>query len=134
MSGYNPRPARRPRSRSSKEKLCVGGSILHVRRVNGRWERVPASEFTRRFTALYPDIAADGPGVDVPAATGTLANCSGGRTPWFTALSCEENFQDYNADDRPDGLPLVRRRRASASTNGSTAGSWRSIPSARCRR
>lgn len=103
VSGYNPRAGKKTEQQILKEKHCVGGSILHIRRVNGRWERVPGSEFTRRFTALYPEIALTGPASMLPAATGTLANCSGGRTPWFTALSCEENYQHYNAATATDG-------------------------------
>ncbi len=79
------------------EKQAVGGSVLHVRRSDGTWKRVADSKFTRRFTALYPEIALTGPAAErVTKGTGTLANCSGGRTPWHTALSCEENFQDFN--------------------------------------
>jgi len=81
------------------EKRAVGGSVVHVRREGGRWVHVPGSRWTRRFTALYPEISLTGPvAARVPRATGTLANCSGGRTPWFTALSCEENYMDFNAD------------------------------------
>jgi hypothetical protein len=80
------------------EKLSVGGSVVHVKQEGGRWKRVPGSRHTRRFTALYPNISMVGPAASVvPVAVGTLANCSGGTTPWHTVLSCEENFQDYNS-------------------------------------
>ena len=82
------------------EKLCVGGSVIHVKRENGQWRHLPGSRWTKRFTALYPQMTMTGPASNLPPGIGTLANCSGGRTPWFTALSCEENFQDYNGIER----------------------------------
>ncbi len=79
------------------EKLSVGGSVLHVRRERGVWKHLPGSKWTRRFTALYPKIPLTGPvAATVPEGIGTLANCSGGKTPWNTVLSCEENYQEYN--------------------------------------
>jgi secreted PhoX family phosphatase len=85
------------------EKLSVGGSVLHVRHTDGKWRRVPGSKYARRFTALYPKMAVTGPAVKlVPSATGTLANCAGGVTPWHTVLSCEENYPDYNSTDGDD--------------------------------
>jgi secreted PhoX family phosphatase len=79
------------------EKLSVGGSVLHVRREQGGWRHLPGSKYTRRLTALYPKIRLSGPAAAlVPEALGTLANCSGGRTPWWTALSCEENYHLCN--------------------------------------
>lgn len=87
---------RKKREQILREKLSVGGSVLHVRRAGGRWQRVKDSKWTRRLTALYPDIAFTGPASALGEAAGTLANCSGGRTPWWTVLSCEENFQDCN--------------------------------------
>jgi secreted PhoX family phosphatase len=102
VSGYewgDPRGPGRPKTEEQiiAEKLCVGGSVVHVKREAGRWKMVPGSRHNRRVTALYPRMAVTGPAGEILAgATGSLANCSGGRTPWNTALSCEENFQEYN--------------------------------------
>lgn len=79
------------------EKRCVGGSIVHVKREGGVWKVVPGPARNRRFTAQAPMISFSGPASVLGEAAGTLANCSGGHTPWQTALSCEENFQDYNS-------------------------------------
>ncbi len=92
---------RKSRAQIHAEKLCVGGSVIHVVRKNGVWKRVEDSQYTKRITAMYPRMEITGPASKhVPHAVGSLANCSGGRTPWFTALSCEENFQDYNTSSR----------------------------------
>ena len=83
----------------------VGGSVLHVRQRARRWQVVDGSHYNRRITASATErVAADGPAVadvferhDVDGLRagiqGTHSNCGGGRTPWDTVLSCEENFQ-----------------------------------------
>ncbi|QGJ69118.1 putative phosphatase [Planctomycetales bacterium 10988] len=88
-----------------KEMSAVGGSILHLKKEkNGKWHLKPNSKYTRRVTAGYPDMEVTGPAKSLLDAKGTcfgtLANCSGGKTPWNTVLTCEENFEDYNSDDR----------------------------------
>ena len=92
------------------EKLSVGGSVIHILRQKGVWQRKLDSKYTRRLTALYPQIGADGPASErVGPATGTYANCAGGQTPWHTALSCEEGYDEPNNPkgwrwcDVPDG-------------------------------
>jgi secreted PhoX family phosphatase len=93
----------------------VGNSVLHLRRGgDGRWQVIP-SPYNRRITGDSPGIAVTGPlsgrsglairgeegtfRVEVGATVaGSLANCSGGTTPWGTVLSCEENFQDYGEE------------------------------------
>jgi secreted PhoX family phosphatase len=99
------------------EKYAVGNSILHVRRnAEGQWKPVSPSPYNRRITGDSPACDVTGPlrgRSDVLLADGTtrvrvgqsadrpnqidgsLANCSGGITPWGTNLSCEENYQDY---------------------------------------
>lgn len=84
-----------------EEKAAVGGSIIRVRKnANGGWEFVDDPTYNRRVTA-WTLIDLDGPAAgsgEMFGATevqGTLANCAGGYTPWGTALTAEENFQDY---------------------------------------
>jgi secreted PhoX family phosphatase len=84
------------------EQDAVGNAIVHVRRNgDGVFEVVSPSPYNRRITGRTPDFALTGPLAGNPAyagvgteASGSLANCSGGITPWGTALSCEENYQD----------------------------------------
>jgi uncharacterized protein len=91
----------------AREKKEVGGSVVHIRRGRrrrgrkGAWEVVEGSRYSRRFYGDGPPIPYDGPVAGtsfVPTegtVLGTLANCSGARTPWGTVLSCEENYQSY---------------------------------------
>lgn len=80
------------------EQNAVGLSVLRIKRdASGRWSYVIDPQYNRSITALTPMLLT-GPAAGIdggPNAVGTLANCSGGQTPWGTALSCEENFQDY---------------------------------------
>lgn len=65
----------------------------------------PRSRFNRRITADTP-MALHGPArgasllrtradPDAVRVNGTLANCAGGKTPWGTYLTAEENLEDY---------------------------------------
>ncbi len=81
-----------------KEMYDVGMSVVRVQRdaKTGEWKTTDDA-VNRRITALTPMVLT-GPAAEIdggPEVIGTLANCSGGMTPWGTALSCEENFQDY---------------------------------------
>lgn len=93
----------RPRSRSEvlNEMKAVGGSVLHLKRNGGIWELVKNSPRNRRVTGAT-EIAFSGKTRVAGSfkAHGTLANCSGGVTPWNTILSCEENFEDYYGDGK----------------------------------
>lgn len=82
------------------EQESVGNAILHVKKDGeGLWQVVSPSPYNRRITATDPICEFTGPLAGAPrigdTARGSLANCSGGITPWGTALSCEENYQDY---------------------------------------
>jgi uncharacterized protein len=79
------------------EQAAVGLSVLHIQQTDGAWSVVADAAENRRITALTPCVLT-GPAAEIdggPEVIGTVANCSGGTTPWGTALSCEENFQDY---------------------------------------
>lgn len=91
------RGAKKTKEQVEREKLMVGGSFVMVEKQNGKWQRSADTSLNRRFTALYPNFEVTGPAKKLfTTATGTLANCSGGVTPWGTVLSCEENYHLFN--------------------------------------
>ncbi|MFM9841803.1 MAG: PhoX family protein [Dongiaceae bacterium] len=78
----------------------VGHSVIEIEKKDGQWRVVEGSQYGRRISALTPmtitgpaaghalmKTSADATGTSV---IGTAMNCSGGRTPWGTALSSEE--------------------------------------------
>ncbi len=89
-------------------QAAQGVSIIEVARENGRWRMLKDSRFNRRITADTPiDVGGPARGcallrtADDPAGArvlGTMGNCAGGRTPWGTYLTAEENIQDYFAN------------------------------------
>jgi secreted PhoX family phosphatase len=92
------------------EMACNGGSIIEVRKENGRWKVVPDSRYARRISALDTEMAISGPAAGHPRmqtsgdpggrrVVGTVNNCAGGITPWGTYLMAEENFHGYFSGD-----------------------------------
>jgi secreted PhoX family phosphatase len=108
VSGYSREDAQAEKPKTAEqiqaEKRSVGGSVLYLRRgANGHWRREYHHRYTCRYTACGPRFGFDGPAAEAvaslsgqPDCPGTLANCSGGTTPWHSVLSCEENYHFYN--------------------------------------
>ena len=121
LHGYKPEgatttPEGKSRAEIDLERSTIGNSLVHVRRHgDGVWRVVTRSKYNRRIYAgrmptlpgfRYSEFRVTGPLSNDPRLGegsghiwGSLGNCSGGTTPWGTAISCEENFDGY-------GLPL----------------------------
>ncbi|MCJ2047969.1 PhoX family phosphatase [Methylobacterium sp. J-078] len=97
------------------EMAAHGGSVIEIRRQDGKWAVVPDSKYARRITAGTPMVLT-GPAAGTErvktsadatgrAALGMINNCAGGTTPWGTWLTCEENINYYFTGALPAGSP-----------------------------
>ena len=91
------------------ELAAHGVTIVDIQRYKGSWRYIVNGWHNRRITP-FSRIMLDGPAAGsalLKTATdptgffveGTLNNCSAGRTPWGTVLTCEENFNQYFANN-----------------------------------
>ena len=124
VSGYSDSEGetRKTPAQIAEEKAALGGSVIRVScNAFGRWEFVADDAYNRRLDANSP-IAVTGPAAGSSEmkmegkseVIGTLANCSGGVTPWNTVLSAEENFQYYygeSSDEELDAAALAETDR-----------------------
>ena len=103
-----------------------GLSVVRVTRsASGRWSYSRNSFYNRRIHGQTPMVptgpaagsahlqtSADPSGMDI---RGMFNNCGGGKTPWGTILTCEENFHQYfGNNDAADETARARNARYGA--------------------
>jgi len=114
------------------EMAAMGLSIVEIRRGARGWEYVRGSAFNRRLT-METEMLLTGPaaGHELMKTSydpsgrrvrGTLHNCAGGKTPWGTVLTAEENFHGFfaNRNALPAGEVRSNHERYGVSTGASS--------------
>lgn len=95
------------------EMAAHGGTVIEIRKVDGKWQPVLDGKMNRRITAKTA-MQITGPAAgdtrlqtnSDPSGTevfGTINNCAGGVTPWGTYVMAEENIHGYFMGALPEG-------------------------------
>lgn len=82
-----------------EQELATGGSVIAIEKIDGEWQYSENLDLQKKYNRRYHAksmMEYSGPAAGhMHYAYGTLANCSGGKTPWNTVLTCEENFDHF---------------------------------------
>ncbi|GLK55855.1 secreted PhoX family phosphatase [Methylopila capsulata] len=117
------------------EIAAHGGSVVEIERTGSVWRVVKSDTYNRRITGETL-MRISGPASGEPLMktsadpTGTkvlgmLNNCSGGKTPWGTWLTCEENFNQYFANNGSTADADIKAAHARYGvTEGATGRKW----------
>ncbi|HET6408885.1 MAG TPA: PhoX family phosphatase [Chthoniobacteraceae bacterium] len=112
-----------------------GMSFVEIALRDDEWQVIKSSRYNRRLTGdTLMEVTGPARGnaqmrtTEDPNGTvvrGTLNNCAGGKTPWGTVLTCEENFNQYfaNRSSMPAG-PARDAHTRYGLTTGASARRW----------
>ncbi|RIY02460.1 PhoX family phosphatase [Aureimonas flava] len=103
------------RTRVDIEMAAHGGTVVEIRKADGKWQVVRDGAKNRRITATT-EMALSGPAAghdrlktnaDATGTKvfGTINNCAGGVTPWGTYIMAEENIHGYFMGELPADHP-----------------------------
>ena len=97
------------------ELMAHGGTIVEIKKVDGKWQVVKDGALNRRIT-VETEMQLSGPAAgharlqtnaDATGTKvfGTINNCAGGVTPWGTYVMAEENIHGYFDGELPADHP-----------------------------
>ncbi len=98
------------------EMAAHGGTVVEIRKVDGKWRPVLDGKMNRRITA-ETEMTISGPAAghdwlktsadpDGTKVVGTINNCAGGVTAWGTWLMAEENVNNYFMGEIKEDAPI----------------------------